>query len=300
MSKNQRDRVLGALIGLAVGDALGTTLEFKQRDTYDHLVDMIGGGPFRLPVGYWTDDTSMALCLAESLIHQDTNLNKKDLLTRFSNWYNYGYNSSLSYCFDIGITTRDAIDNFDEHGIVENNLSDRYAGNGSIMRLAPAVMRHWNDLSKAIEIAIEQGKTTHASELAIGCCELLAKILVNAFTATDKYDAITVEINNDWPSQVAAIRAGAVQKIRDQIRSSGFCVHTLEAAIWAFVNTDNFRECVLAAVNLGDDADTVGAVAGQIAGAYYGMSQIPPEWLDKLYNRDYIISLAERLYRDAQ
>lgn len=295
MNQKLQDRLIGSLVGLAVGDAVGTTVEFKPRGSFPKIVDMIGGGPFRLPVGYWTDDTSMALCLAESLIAYPL-LDKKDLLTRFCNWYKHGHNSSTGRCFDIGNTTVSALEEFIHSGQTNNNPEDFYAGNGSIMRLSPVAIANYKDLHKAIKIAREQSETTHETIKATASCELLAEILVRAYTAETKQQVMDIECPLHWPEPVCDIVASSViKKTEAEIKSSGYVIDTLEAAVWAFLNTDNFEDAVLIAVNLGHDADTVGAVTGQIAGAYYGETGIPKHWLEKLYNHEHIRNLAIKL-----
>lgn len=293
---NINDKLLGSLIGLAVGDAVGTTVEFRQRDTFEPVTDMRGGGPFSLPPGYWTDDTSMALCLADSLIH-DPQLSKFDLLSRFSDWYREGYNSSTGRCFDIGTTTRAAIREFESTCSTVNNTHFMDAGNGSIMRLSPAVIKHYRDPELAVRIAILQGETTHGATECIDSCELLAKLILNALSATDKQSVFDVELDTVVSPRVSDC-LNRLTVVRDDVKSSGYVIDTIHAAMWCFYNTDSFEEAVLKAVNLGDDADTVGAVTGQIAGAYYGLSGIPASWTSKLYDKDRIIALGETLINE--
>lgn len=287
------DKLLGSFIGLAVGDAVGTTVEFKDRDTFTPLTDMVGGGPFRLPVGYWTDDTSMALCLAESLV-LNPKLSKVDLLERFNQWMTEGYNSSTGICFDIGNTTRVAIYNFAQNGLTVNNEQFFMAGNGSIMRLVPAIICHYDNLEESIRVSREQSLTTHAAPNCVDSCELMANIIHNAFYAETKDDVLNVEIKDNWAIEVQEILR-TLDAPRDHISSSGFVIHTLRAACWCFVNTDNFKDAILLAANLGDDADTVAAVTGQIAGAYYGLSGIPKDWQDKLYDIDRFKNLVSEM-----
>jgi ADP-ribosyl-[dinitrogen reductase] hydrolase len=298
MDEKLKDRLRGMLVGLAVGDAVGAAVEFKKRDSYPPVTDMLGGGPFNLPVGYWTDDTSMALCLAESLRDCD-GLQPVDLLNRFTNWYLRGHNSSTGVCFDIGMTTVNALENFIERGAVENNASRNYSGNGSIMRLAPVVLYYHEDPDLAVSIAAAQSKTTHAYSLAVHSCELLASILHRALHATSKEAALAVKPAEHWADEVKQMTNRDLwSRKRNDIRSSGYVIDTLEAAIWCFYNTDSFDEAVLLATNLGDDTDTVAAVTGQIAGAYYGLSGIRSGWRDQLYALDKIINLADDLTRD--
>lgn len=288
-----KDRLLGSFLGLAIGDAVGTTVEFRTRDTFEPVTDMVGKGPFNLPAGYFTDDTSMALCLAESLI-EHPELDRNDLLNRFSKWYREGVNSPTGRCFDIGGTTSSAIVNWEKTGSVLNNTGSWDAGNGSIMRLAPAVIKYHNDSDRAIATAIMQGETTHGSVEACDSCDLLARVLLIAYATDDKNAVLSVDAQDHWADSVKNILT-TLDVSRDEVKSSGYVIHTLHAALWCFKNTDNFRDAILLATNLGGDADTVAAVTGQIAGAYYGMSGIPIMWLDKLYETYRFIELVDKL-----
>jgi ADP-ribosyl-[dinitrogen reductase] hydrolase len=288
-----KNRLLGSFFGLAIGDAVGTTVEFRTRDTFEPVTDMVGKGPFNLPAGYFTDDTSMALCLAESLIEHPT-LDKNDLLNRFSKWFREGVNSPTGRCFDIGTTTRSAIVNWEETGGVVNNTNVWDAGNGSIMRLAPAVIKHHDDSDLAIATAIMQGETTHGSVEACDSCDLLARVLLTAYVTNDKNAVLNIDAQDHWTDSVKNILT-TLDVSRDAVESSGYVIHTLHAALWCFKNTDNFRDAILLATNLGGDADTVAAVTGQIAGAFYGMSGIPIIWLDKLYETERFIELVDKL-----
>ena len=288
-----KDRLLGSFLGLAIGDAVGTTVEFRARDTFEPVTDMVGKGPFNLPAGYFTDDTSMALCLAESLIEYPL-LDRNDLLSRFSKWYREGVNSPTGRCFDIGTTTRSAIVNWEKAGSVLNNTGPWDAGNGSIMRLAPAVIKYHDDRDRAIATAIMQGETTHGSVEACDSCDLLARVLLTAYVTDDKNAVLNVDAQDGWADNVKNILK-TLDVSRDEVKSSGYVIHTLHAALWCFKNTDNFRDAILLATNLGEDADTVAAVTGQIAGAFYGMSGIPIMWLDKLYETGRFIELVDKL-----
>ncbi len=280
MSNKQKDRAIGALVGLAIGDAVGTTVEFRSRDSFQPLTDMVGGGPFNLKPGEWTDDTSMALCLAQSLQHSGGRLDPRDLLARFSNWYRHGLNSVTGECFDIGNATRAAVERFERTGSLVNNDDESMQANGSIMRLAPAVICAASE-ERAVELARAQGRTTHAANGPDQCCAALAS------------DLWTIIETGRLPESVTASSG----KSRASIVSSGHAPATLEAARWAVATTGSFRDAVLAAVNLGDDADTVGAVAGQIAGALYGVSGIPSGWMATLAWREQIEELAGALWR---
>lgn len=288
-----KDRLYGSFLGLAVGDAVGTTVEFRSRDTFEPVTDMVGKGPFNLPAGYFTDDTSMALCLAESLIEYPL-LDRNDLLGRFSKWYREGVNSPTGRCFDIGTTTRSAIVNWENTGSVQNNTGPWDAGNGSIMRLAPAVIKYHHDTDMAVSVAIMQSETTHGSVEACDSCDLLARVLLTAYATDDKNAVLNIDSQDYWADSVKNILT-TLNVSRDEVKSSGYVIHTLHAALWCFKNTDNFRDAILLATNLGDDADTVAAVTGQIAGAFYGMSGIPTLWLDTLYETERFIELVDKL-----
>ena len=275
------DRALGCMLGLAVGDAVGTTLEFRPRDSYEPLTDMVGGGPFDLEPGQWTDDTSMALCLADSMIACG-GLDQRDLLTRFVRWYRHGENSVTGRCFDIGITTQTALVLFERTGeLAAGSTEPDAAGNGSIMRLAPVAIRWCRDPAKAIAAARAQSITTHGAAAAVEGCAMLVRYLLDAIATGDP--AVLRQPRHSEDPAIAEIGIGLWQKKRrDEISSTGYVVHTLEAALWAVDQSACFEEAVLLAANLGDDADTVAAVAGQLAGAIWGRSDIPARWLECL------------------
>ena len=314
-----RDRARGALLGLAVGDALGTTLEFSTRDSLPHHTEMTGGGPFRLAPGQWTDDTAMALALADSLVAAP-GFDPHDLMTRFVAWWRNGIYSCTGRCFDIGITTRQALARFERAGEPFAGSTDPdTAGNGSLMRLAPAALVALDDAREADRIAREQGRTTHGADQALEACAYFVQLLRGAIRGeagvlrprawvgadtdglrwadyTSGTDDALTPIAWTGDAAVDAIARGSWRgKTRDQIRASGYVIHTLEAALWAVGTTDSFEPALTAAVNLGEDADTVGAVAGQLAGALYGASGIPPRWLEPLAWRDRLVETADRL-----
>lgn len=303
---NNRDRAIGALVGLAVGDALGTVLEFHERDTYEHITDMVGGGPFDLKPGEWTDDTSMALCLGTSLLAR-YGFDSEDQLTRYANWMNYGYMSSTGVCFDIGTTTRIAIRGFLQNKTLEHNTHFLDAGNGSLMRLAPITIFYntpemYSDaFVDLIRYAALSSTTTHANEVPVQSCIAFAIMINRAIHGSDKLDIIEISepekfgITNDVVKSTIDIE-NYLWKERSEIKSTGYVIDSLEAALWCFAKTSSFQEAVLLAANLGDDADTVAAITGQLAGAFYGIENIPEEWVQKLTNSEGIISLAERLY----
>lgn len=273
-----RDRAIGAFIGLAVGDAVGTTVEFKEPGEFEPLTDMVGGGVFRLQPGEWTDDTSMALCLADTILATGT-VDPFDLMIRFARWYHTGENGSNGKCFDIGTTCVGAIRDFEKAKAYKPapNLS-HLSGNGSIMRLAPVAVRWAYDRQEAIRMAVLQGETTHGSDACREACDKLTGALLDMIHGGD--DGLA-----DHRMLTLA-----------SIPNTGYVVHTMTAATWAFQTTSDFRECILRAANLGGDADTIAAVAGQLAGAKYGLSGIPQDWVDKLAHRDHLLDLANKMF----
>lgn len=292
------DRALGSLIGLAVGDALGTTLEFRVRDSKPRVTDLVGGGPFELKAGQWTDDTSMALALADSLISQGT-LDEKDLMGRFVAWYRHGDYSCTGRCFDIGCTTREALVRFEQTGDPVVGSSDpNAAGNGSLMRLAPAMLHGLGaGECDVIAIAERQSRTTHAAAACVDACRDFVFRLYLAATGKDRSFVLGFQGSADQPS-VQRVLAGSWRgKHRDKILSSGYVVHSLEAALWCVARTTSFEDAVVLAANLGDDADTTAAITGQLAGAMYGLSAIPERWLSKLAWRDRIEEAGRALLR---
>jgi ADP-ribosylglycohydrolase len=299
------DRYRGCLLGLAAGDALGTALEFEEPGSFAPLTDMVGGGPFNLKPGEWTDDTSMALCLAESLVTQK-NFDPIHQLETYVRWWRDGHLSVKGRCFDIGFTTRAAIARFQEHRQPYPGSTDPgAAGNGSLMRLAPAPLAFAGNPETAIYMAGQSSRTTHGAAECVEACRYFAALLLAAVSGMSKaqilnnnYEpAMAHFLRNPLTGKVSAIASGSFAvKEPPQIRGSGYVIHTLEAALWAFHSTDNFRAGALKVVNLGEDADTTGAVYGQIAGAYYGAEGIPLEWRDKLAMRELIDQRAAELH----
>jgi len=291
------ERYLGCLLGLACGDAVGTTVEFSARGTFPPVADMVGGGPFQLQPGQWTDDTSMALCLAYSLITKKS-FDPIDQMNRYSNWYNFGYLSSTGSCFDIGSTVVNSINRYlKTKEPFSGSIDPMSSGNGAIMRLAPIPMFYANNPELAIKFSGESSRTTHGSEESIECARLFGLMIQLALTGSCKSDILTGNNYSSRLSKINSLSSGNyIDKPEIAIKGSGYVVESLEAALWCFANTESYKDAILKAVNLGDDADTTAAVCGQIAGAYYGISKIPSAWLEKLYMRDEISNLAKDLY----
>lgn len=294
-AKSIRDRAIGAMLGLAVGDAVGTTLEFQSRDAQARVEDMVGGGPFDLPAGSWTDDTTMALALADSLAASET-LDCRDLMDRFVRWWRHGEYSCTESCFDIGNTTRAALARYERTGDpIAGSTDPRASGNGSLMRLAPVALRFWDDRPRLDATATEQSRTTHAAEEAVDACRAFAELLADAIAGLPRADLLSPR-HFEGASAIQRVGAGSWRgRPRDEISSTGYVIHTLEAAIWSVARTGDFRSAILLAANLADDADTVAAVTGQLAGTLYGLSGIPDSWLDRLAWKDRLMDVAHRL-----
>ena len=283
-----KNRCRGTLIGLAVGDALGAAVEFRSPGSFVPVTSYRGGGPHGLAAGEWTDDTSMALALADSIATAGWDLN--DQAGRYVQWWKTGKYSVNGRCFDIGITTRSALSHFvtRKNALTSGDRSDRASGNGSIMRLAPVPIRfghlYDNELDELSRFAEESSLPTHASEQCLSACRYLATVLAALIHGEDRDEVLSPvwkplqQLNDIKPLHplIQEIAQGSFrQKQPPGIKGSGWVVKSLEASLWAFHNAESCEDAVLKAVNLGDDADTTGAICGQLAGAFWGESNIP-------------------------
>jgi ADP-ribosylglycohydrolase len=299
-----QSRFRGALLGLASGDALGTAVEFSPPGSFKPLENIIGGGPFSLSAGEWTDDTSMALCLAESLI-ECVEFDPADQMRRYLRWRDEGYLSSNGRCFDCGNTVGAALKRFRTTGDpMAGSKEPNTAGNGSLMRLAPVPLFFHRNPDRAVEMAGESSRTTHGAPQAVDACRFYARLIILALAGKAKSEILSGSQNLRLSPKVAKVAAGSYKAKRaprggarsaDEVRGTGYVVDSLEAALWAFHTTDDFRSGCLAAANLGDDADTTAAVYGQLAGAFYGEEGIPVEWLETIAQRDLIAGMADAL-----
>ena len=295
IDNNLKDRYLGCLYGLAAGDALGATYEFKKRDSFQCDGAMVGGGPFNLKKGEWTDDTSLALCLGYSIIatKQIGGINSKDFANRLLLWLDRGYMSSNGRCFDVGGTTLNAIEKFRRTGLP---LGDSHiASNGSLMRIAPVPMAFRNNPGM-LDMAAQSSSVTHANKQCVDACRLHAGLIERALNGQSKDDILGPYAYFNSIPQIASISKGEYKtKSRDQIRSGSNVVDSLEAALWCFNRSSNFFHGAVLAVNLGDDTDTVAAIYGTLAGAHYGLSGIPTEWVESLARPGLLYGLAMSL-----
>ena len=298
---NLLERFRGCLLGLATGDAVGTTVEFQSRGTFSTVTDMVGGGPFRLKPGQWTDDTSMALCLAISLIEMGE-FDAIDQMNRYCNWHESGYLSSTGECFDIGNTVSQALSHYKRSGDpFSGSTNPRSAGNGCLMRLAPVPMFYFPDHDRVLHFSGESSRTTHGATECIDASRLFGDMLLRALSGASKTEILFgSEPEMAISPSIQAIAKGEYRsKSINDIRGTGYVVDSLEAALWCFWTTETYEQAILAATNLGDDADTTAAICGQVAGAYYGESAIPSHWLRQLTLRKEITELADQLYAAA-
>ncbi|KAL0486643.1 ADP-ribosyl glycohydrolase [Acrasis kona] len=311
-SKNTEDRFLGSLVGLAVGDALGTTNEFVPQHAVKPIADIIGGGKFRLLPGMWTDDTSMALCLAESIIESSGKFDGVDQQERYYRWYMDGHLSSTGKCFDIGKTVRKhLLENLKEKREFHPHISDGASGNGALMRMCPITLLHsllkFND-----SVLYKSGlnsMTTHPSEISRDCSRYFAALIVGAINGATKQDLLKPlytpsHLSSDyWENN--PLREEVLSVVRDQtylsktppdIQNGAYVVISMEAALWGFFNYNSFEEGALAISNLGDDSDTVAAIFGQLAGAFYGFDGIPATWREKITLLPLLICFSKELH----
>lgn len=313
-----RNRILDGVMGLCVADALGVPVEFNSREKLkaNPVTDMRAYGTHNQPSGTWSDDTSMTLCLLDSL---SEGLDYKDVMVKFKSWLTEGKYTPHGEVFDVGIATRQAVSRYmtGVEPLLCGGVGERDNGNGSLMRILPLLFyiqslygTDFQELDEAFDIIHKVSALTHAhkrSQIACGIYLSVASMLIGNMDLS-----IAVELGiykafenykgkPEFKTELGHFRRISDKSFREtnetEIRSSGYVVDTLEAAIWCLVNTKTYKDCVLMAVNLGDDTDTVAAVAGGLAGLYYGSESIPIEWTAKIVRKDYIEELSERLHR---
>lgn len=293
-----RDRYRGALVGAAVGDALGATLEFMSREDiarqFGQLRDIVGGGWLHLPKGEVTDDTQMALCIARSLAERGA-FDGDDIAARFVEWYR-------SNPPDIGNTTRDALVRlaagvpWQEAGRqTHEKMRPNDASNGSVMRCAPVALYARADPEANARYSAGSSRITHANPLCIaGCVALNAAIA--ALLTDPNANALAVAVSATDDETVRASLLAVPDQNAESLDAGGYVLATLQSSFWALMAHDTLEDAIIAAVNLGQDADTTGAVAGALAGARWGYSAIPDRWLDVLRGRKDLVALADQLF----
>lgn len=307
---NLKNRAEGMFLGLAIGDALGAQVEFdlasdiKEKEQSDvvNLDEMRGGGVHHLPTGAWTDDTSMALCLADSLLSKH-GYDSQDVMEKWLAWRDHGYRSALPFCFDIGRQTNEALDDFASNpdAIIPENHESSQAGNGGIMRIAPAIIATADGpIKHAMKLAKISSRETHNSDMANAAAEVFGAMLWQALRETDKDKIISVaefstgEIYNDIASSIDEVKKKEFNKSELEDRG-GYVVDSLRIAVWGFRGFANFADGLKAVIQLGGDTDTNGAIYGQLAGAFYGRDGIPKKWQTQVMQGAEICELADRL-----
>ena len=302
---------MGTLVGLAVGDALGAPYESRTPGSFEPSREFTGGGVHGIEPGQWTDDTSMALCLATSLL-ECRGFNPGNQMGRYLQWLREGYLSSNGSAFGAGRTVLAALERYESSGDPYAGSSDpQTAGNGSLMRLAPVPMYLIHDGARAKEIAARMSRTTHAALEAVDACRYMTGLITGALRNESKEVLLShlySPVYNYWLFQhvalcpkIDAIARGVYKhKSASELPAGGYVVDTLEAALWAFFKTDDFAAGALLAVSLGNDTDTTAAVYGQLAGAYYGYTAIPEEWRGNIARRHEIEALAIALLHETK
>lgn len=294
-------RARGALVGLAVGDALGTTNEFQPAGSFEPITDMVGGGVFDLEPGQWTDDTSMALCLADSLLAQGR-YDSFDVMERYDRWRKDGYRSSTGTCFDIGNQVMRSLWDFEVNQRVPRTAQrTTSAGNGAIMRLAPVVIAGFEhrEIREIVATAGLSARETHYSVEAEAATEVFAALLVGALLGWAPEHIINVGWASTGPAfdEMAArvISTDPAERAAWEKDTSGYIVHGLRLAVHGLLDFGSFDEAVLAIANMGGDADTNAAIYGQLGGAHFGVEAIPASWRSTLHQGEEIDALARAL-----
>lgn len=300
-------KVKSVILGHAVGDALGVPVEFCSREELDTgPVDEIEGfGSYPYAAGAWSDDTSMSLCALDSL--SKGNVDWDEIMQNFRRWIENGDYTSVGECFDAGRTCIKAIMNylaFNPSATESGGTDEHSNGNGSLMRILPFVLflEYCRYEGNWLDIIHQASAMTHAHERSKIACGIYTFIMHQLLNEPG-LNSVEIGLSHaeseyrEYPefSHYKRIFDPNFKELpRDQIRSTGYVVDTLEAALWCLLTTDNYQDCVLKAVNLGDDTDTVAAIAGGMAGALYGYDAIPTEWLDTLMKREYIEEMCIR------
>ena len=308
--KGTLKQINAALFGVAVGDALGVPVEFKSRQTISKnpVTDMIGYGTYNLPAGTWSDDSSLTFCLAEALT-KEFNLNT--IAQNFVKWYHGNYWTANGHVFDIGIATRQAISRIakGENPELAGGFDESDNGNGSLMRILPLLFYLLDkSINERYDITRKVSSITHGHIRSVIACFYYLEFAKQIFEGKDKFEVyrnLQTEISNHLislainPAEIAMfdrlLKSNIATLAEDEIQSSGYVLYTLEASIWCLLTTDNYKEAVLKAVNLGEDTDTTAAVTGGLAGLLYGLDNIPEKWLQQIAKYNDIKNLAERL-----
>jgi ADP-ribosyl-[dinitrogen reductase] hydrolase len=303
-ARSLRERFQGALVGLAVGDALAAHTQFRKPGSFAAVGDLLGGGPFDLPRGAWTDDTAMALLLAESLLARE-GFDGHDQVQRFARWQREGYGSATGQCVGISASVARALATAQYKRQPFSGSHDPEQLNKDPMsRVASPVMFYFADVAAAVARAVEAARITAQAPLVLDCVRLLAGMLHQALSGRDK-NAVLHPPRDIWmtsttrPEVLALYDGSYSRRMPPDINGGGHILDALEAALWAFHHGETFREGALLAANLGRDSDVVCAAYGQLAGAYHGVSAIPGIWRNSLIKQEGVIDTADRLLTHA-
>ena len=305
----KEETIKASILGFSVADAMGVPVEFVSRYELktNPVTKMRDGGIWNQPIGTWSDDTSMTIATMES-ISRLQKIDYTDVMSNFARWYTKDEFTANDYCFDTGVATRQAINNFlDGVPVLDCGLiGERNNGNGSLMRILPIAfyLYHFYGNSfddEAMNTIHNVSSLTHAHPRSLIACDIYCLIVAELLSGQDIASAVKVGLNkaktyyeglpilNDELQYYSRLFDDNFANLpENEIKSSGYVVHTLEAVIWCLLNTSDYKSLVLKAVNLGDDTDTVAAIAGGLAGIIYGLENIPSEWLSVLKKRDYL------------
>lgn len=289
-------RATGGMLALACGDALANGVEFQPRGMY--TISGMSSTERFLPVGQWSDDTGLALCLGESFVAQQ-GFDAADQIKRYIEFYYESKHWPLDIRLQPGNTLNQAFVSYQKDSSTPfvGSTHPLASGNGGLMRLLPAVLANHSNTEQCRQWAIDSTRVTHGATECTQASDLLALIILQILQGSDKSTALQAGVNETWSSpKIAALAKGEyLQKPLALIQAKAYVVNTLEAALWCFATTESLKEALLSAANLGDDCDTVAAVTGQLAGCYYGVDNIPSDWLDVLADKDRIETLAKQL-----
>jgi ADP-ribosylglycohydrolase len=310
-----QEKILSAVMGHCVGDALGVPVEFLSREELkqDPVKDMRGHGTYNQPEGTWSDDTSMTLCTLDSL---SEGIDYKDIMDKFLAWYINSEYTPFGETFDIGRCTSKAIYRYDagEDPLYCGGADERENGNGSLMRILPVLFylqktygENWIENEESFEIIHSISALTHAHKRSMTACGIY--LTIADYISKDYGLKEAVELGIEKSFNYYTTKEGFKEELKyyeriqdenfyklpeEEIQSTGYVVHSMESSIWCLLNTETYKDCVLKAVNLGEDTDTTAAIAGGLAGLHYGYENIPEEWLEKIQKREFVEGICKR------
>jgi ADP-ribosylglycohydrolase len=288
-------KVYDGIMGLVVGDALGVPFEFRKRDTFK-ATGMTGYGTYNQPVGTWSDDSSMTLATLESLVRNNCCISTADIMNRFELWLLHGLYTPYGEVFDVGATTHSAIRRHIRSPYIPpemcGGVGEMDNGNGSLMRILPLAF-----VNCGMSVVVDVSALTHGHYISRVACGIYCNIAQHLIKGETKHEAVTNAPYYTLPAEFSRLsRIGELS--RDEIKSTGYVMDTLEAALWCFLTTESYKDCVLTAVNLGEDTDTIAAIAGGLAGIYYGTGGekgIPEDWIEVIAQKEWIKLMCDDL-----